>query len=79
MFMAYTTNPNLPKVRAEAVRKYFNGWTQEKVARHFGFTQGAVSKWIKRAKETKDYGSHPMPTMSSRSYSHPRALKKIPT
>lgn len=76
MFMAYSKNPNLPKVRAEAVRKYFKGWTQEKVARHFGFTQGAVSKWIKRAKETKDYGSHPMPTMSSRPHSHPKALKE---
>ncbi len=43
--MAYFTNPNLPKVMAEAVRLHLKGWTQEKVANHFGYTQGAVSKW----------------------------------
>lgn len=75
MFMAYTTNPNVPKVRAEAVRLHLRGWTQKKVADHLGYTQGAVSKWVKRAEETKDYGAHPIPTKSSKPHGHPKALK----
>ena len=33
----------------EAVRLIRSGWSTRKVARHFGFTQSAIVKWVKRA------------------------------
>jgi len=73
MYMAYTTNPNLPKVRMQAVNLVYEGWTVRKVARYIGVTPGTVSKWRK-----KDccYGLRPIPTESSRPHSCPWALKR---
>lgn len=71
--MAYTTNPNLPKVRMEAVRLVkYNGWSTRKVARHTGFSQSTIVKWCK--KDTTG-GWRQIPTLSSRPHSHPKALK----
>lgn len=47
--MAYSKNPELPKVRREAVRLVKQkGWSVRKVARHFGYTHSAVVKWCKK-------------------------------
>jgi len=46
--MAYDTNPRLPRLRAKAVDMVKSGKTVTEVARYFGFTKGAVSKWCKR-------------------------------
>jgi len=73
MDMPYTTNPHLPRVRMEAVRLVRSGWSQSKVARHLGYTQGAVSKWVRRAPRD---GRKTIPTHSSRPYHHPRALHR---
>lgn len=71
MYMPYSKNPYLPKVRMQAVNLVYQGWSTRKVARYFGLGSGTVSKWKK-----KDccYGLRPIPTESSRPHSHPRAL-----
>ncbi len=74
MDMAYTTNPRLPRVRMEAVRLVRSGWSQSKVARHLGYPQGTVSKWVKRAPENRRLRT--IPTRSSRPHSHPKSLSQ---
>lgn len=69
--MPYTSNPNMPQVRREAVRLVRSGWTTTKVARHLGFTHSAIVKWMARA--PKD-GRKVIPTLSSRPYRHPKEL-----
>lgn len=71
MYMAYSNNPNLPKVRMKAVNLVYQGWSTRKVGRYFGVESGTVSKWMK-----KDccYGLRPIPTESSHPHSHPYAL-----
>ncbi|HUC87012.1 MAG TPA: integrase core domain-containing protein [Candidatus Saccharimonadales bacterium] len=68
----YTSNPNLPRVRMQAVLLLRKGWSTRKVARHLGFSQSVVVKWSKRAPAD---GRHGIPTRSSRPKSHPRTLK----
>ena len=58
MYMAYNNNPQMPRVRAEAVRLVRVGWSTRKVARHLGFTQSAIVKWMARAPGGKKCG-HP--------------------
>ena len=48
-----------------------SGWSQVKVARHLGYTQGVISKWMRRAPRD---GRKTIPTESSRPQHHPRAL-----
>jgi transposase InsO family protein len=71
--MPYTRNPNLPKVRGQAVEMARRGSSTREVARHFGFTHSAVVKWIAKAK-VLGYGA--IPTESSRPKSHPHALSR---
>lgn len=71
MYMAYSNNPNLPKLRMRAVWLVSQGWSIRKVARHFGFHHTAVMKWLKR----DTLGWRPIPTKSSRPHTHPRSLK----
>lgn len=71
--MSYTTNPNLPKVRAQAVKMVRSGVSTREVAKHFGYSQSAVVKWCKKVPE--NYHQYMVvPTESSRPRSHPRAL-----
>lgn len=70
--MAYTTNPHLPTVRMEAVKLVRAGWSTRKVARHLGFSQGAVVQWLKRA--PTDLRAHVILTRSSRPHHHPQEL-----
>jgi transposase InsO family protein len=69
--MPYTTNKNLPRIRREAADLVRRGWSTRKVARHFGYSQSVIVKWVKKAKEV---GYHPIPTKSSRPKSHPKQL-----
>lgn len=71
--MAYTTNPNLPKVRQQAADLVRRGWSTRKVARHLGYSQSAVVVWTKKAQR---YGYHPIPTRSSRPKTSPNALPR---
>lgn len=70
--MAYTTNPQMPKLRAKAVEMVKSGKSVSEVARHFGYTKGAVSKWCKKA---PSWGCRIIPTGSSRPHHHPHELK----
>lgn len=73
MYMAYITNPKMPRVRMNAVRLVRSGWSQTKVARHLGYPQGTISKWVKRAPLD---GRKTIPTQSSTPHHHPHELKQ---
>lgn len=74
MYMAYSKNPHLPKVRRDAVRLVkYRGWSTRQVARHFGYSQSAVVKWCQK---DPTGGWHEMPTASSRPKRSPRALSR---
>jgi transposase InsO family protein len=66
--MAYDTNPRLPGLRARAVDMVRTGKSVTEVARHFGFTKGAISKWCKKVPPG---GVWAIPTKSSAPKSHP--------
>lgn len=75
MDMAYSKNPNLPRVRMEAVELVkYRGWSVRKTARYFGFSHCAILKWLKRKPEYGPYGRLVIPTLSSRPYHHPKAI-----
>ena len=69
--MAYTTNSRAPRLRARAVNMVRAGKSISEVARYFGYTKGAVSKWCKKMREQ---GSWTIPTLSSRPHHHPNEL-----
>lgn len=73
MHMAYNNNPQMPRVRAEAVRLVRSGWSTRKVARHLGFTQSAIVKWMQRAPEDR---KRLIPTRSSRPHHHPKEISQ---
>ena len=73
MYMSYTTNPKLPKVRMEAVRLVkHRGWSTRQVARYTGYSQSVIVKWCKK---DPTGGWRRIPTMSSKPRSHPKQLK----
>lgn len=55
--MAYTTNPKLPRLRAHAVDMVRGGKSVSEIARYFGYTKGAVSKWCKKSSGRRDLGN----------------------
>lgn len=71
MYMSYSTNPQLPHVRVEAVRLIRSGWSTVKVARHMGYSQSVIVKWTQRAPADL---RHIIPTQSSRPHRHPAEL-----
>jgi transposase InsO family protein len=73
MNMSYQTNPNLPKVRAEAVKMVRAGYSTREVARHFGYSQSAVVKWSQKVHpEVRHF--RVIATESSRPQHHPHEL-----
>jgi len=68
--MAYTNNPQAPKVRRDAVL-FSDKHGVRCAARHYGVSPGTISKWRKRAVKI---GLHPIPTRSSRPKHHPAQL-----
>lgn len=72
--MTYSTNPNLPKVRREAVHLVKGEkWSVRKVAKHLGFNPSTVSRWCRHRLAN---GWSLIPTRSSRPKTHPHTLKK---
>lgn len=70
--MSYTTNPNMPKVRRDAVNLVkYRDWSMHKVALRFGVNVSTVSRWCKRGT-----GWHEIPTRSSRPKTSPNALER---
>ena len=69
--MPYTTHKHMPRIRRDAADLVRRGWSTRKVARHFGFSQSVIVKWVTKAKQ---YGNVVTPTLSSRPKHHPRQL-----
>lgn len=69
----YTTNPRIPRLRARAVDMVRRGKKVTEVARYFGYSKSAISKWCQKA--PKD-GCHIIPTKSSRPHSHPNQISE---
>ena len=74
--MAYTINPNLPRVRMQAVELVRSGWSVREVARHLGYAHNTVLNWLKRRPEYGWHGRLEIPTRSSRPHHHPRELNQ---
>ena len=76
MTMSYSKNPNLPKVRIQAVKMVRAGHSVREVARHFGYTHSAVVKWCKKVpQDVYDY-REVIRTESSKPRHHPRELSE---
>lgn len=73
MYMAYTTNPHLPKVRMKAVLLVRRGWSIRQAARYVGVHPSTVMRWMRRAPQD---GRLVIPTVSSRPRCHPAALSR---
>lgn len=73
--MSYSSNPNLPWVRAEAVKLVKQGWSIRKTAKHFGFSHCSVRLWLKKKMVYGWHGRIEIPTMSSKPHHHPKQLK----
>jgi len=70
----YTKNPNMPKLRMEAVRLVkYRDWSTRQVARYTGFNQSAIVKWCKK---DPTGGWRRIETKSSKPNHHPKELKK---
>ena len=70
--MAYTTNPNMPRIRMEAVRLVkYRRWSTRKVARYTGYSQSVIVKWCKK---DPTGGWRKIPTQSSKPNRHPHQL-----
>lgn len=74
MYMSYSKNPNLPKVRAEAVKMVRAGHSVRAVARHFGYSHSAVVKWCQKVPEHVHDFRAGIPTETSRPRHHPQEL-----
>jgi transposase InsO family protein len=72
--MAYTKNPHLPRIRRDAAHLVlYHGWSTRKVARHTGFDQSSIVRWVARAKQE---GFRPLLTRSSKPKGHPKQLSR---
>jgi len=69
--MAYSTNPQLPKVRAKAVKMVRDGTSIRQTAKYFGYQPSTISRWVKRAPKDNFYE---LATRSSRPRSHPHQI-----
>jgi transposase InsO family protein len=61
----------MPRIRRDAAELVSKGWSTRKCARHFGFSQSVIVKWVAKAKKI---GLHPILTQSSRPHHHPKQL-----
>lgn len=75
MYMAYTTNPHVPRVRIEAARLVVDkGWSTREVARYTGYNQSTIVRWANiYSKNDFRLG---IPTLSSRPHFHPRHISQ---
>jgi transposase InsO family protein len=72
MYMPYTTNPHLPRLRMEAAKLVLQkGWSSRQVARHTGFHQSTIVRWVEKAKHTN---RNTILTENCRPYHHPKQL-----
>jgi transposase InsO family protein len=76
MGMSYTNNPNMGKVRADAVRMVRKGRGVREVARHFGYSPGTITKWCQKTQSVGLMSLRSIPTEPSRPKHHPNELPK---
>lgn len=75
MYMPYTNNPHLPKVRRNTVNLVLlKGWPIRKAARYVGVEPSTVLRWMEKAELSNT--SCPIPTESSRPHHHPNELSE---
>ncbi len=75
MYMAYTKNPHLPKVRRNTVNLVLlKGWSIRKAARYVGVEPSTVLRWLRKADMMNSQAL--IPTESSRPHHHPNELSK---
>jgi len=67
----YTSNPNMSKVRMNAVRLVRSGWGIRKTARYMGCSPGTITKWCSRAPADSRIG---IPTQNSRPHHSPNRI-----
>ena len=70
-YMAYTSNPKLPRLRMQAVMRVRRGESIRAVARNLGYDHSTVSRWVARAPAD---GREAIPTLRSKPKSHPKTL-----
>jgi transposase InsO family protein len=71
----YTINPNMPKVRMQAVNLVRSGWGIRKTSRYVGCSPGTITKWCSKAKYLNQrYG---LPTQSSRPHHSPKRISDV--
>ncbi len=63
----------MPRIRREAAQLVYKGWSTRKVARHFGYSQSVIVKWVAKSKQI---GYHAIETKSSRPHHHPKQLQE---
>jgi transposase InsO family protein len=73
--MTYISNPRIERVRMEAARMVLSGRSTVETARHFGYSQSVIVKWVQRAR-LMPQNAHIIPTRSSRPYHHPNELSR---
>lgn len=71
VYMPYTTNPHLPRVRGEAVKLVRQGWSLRQVARHLGYEPSTILRWVRKGMDSR---KNTVPTENSRPHHHPREL-----
>ncbi len=71
MYMSYTSNPQMPKVRRDAAEMVRKRFTPTEVGRRFKVGSSTICKWVKKAVV---WGLHPIPTLSSKPKHHPMEL-----
>lgn len=74
MYMAYTTNPNLPGVRMKAVKLLEQGWSTRQAARHLGYSHSSIVRWSHKKPVYGKHGALVIPTESSKPNHHPKQL-----
>lgn len=73
-YMSYSLNPNLPKVRKEAVNLVkVSKWSIRKTSKYLGYSPSTISRWCNNPLAN---GWNLIPTKSSRPKTNPKALKK---
>lgn len=72
MYMAYTTNPKLPRLRRGAANRVIKeGWSTRQTARYYGYNQSTVVRWVAKARLTR---GNTIATLSARPKHHPKQM-----
>lgn len=72
MYMPYTKNPYLPRLRMEAANRVrYQNWSIRQAARYYGVQPSSIFRWLAKAQMTN---RNVIPTLSSKPHHHPNEL-----